>query len=332
MRKEMKMSRKKIAVLLPVALLVAACGNGQKDDAAGSADGSDPVTVAVSIYGQGMAPWTDSYGKRLEELAPELKKEGTELLVSWADGTAQGQAAQINSLLAQSPDAVAIYPLNSQATIPSFLRIQQAGASPVQAVIPPVDEATHLIDAYIGGADEVATARAVAQAFVKNIASEGKIAILRGPAGGSDNILRAQGFMEGIAGSNLEVVEDINTDWGDQQKIHTDVSAVLQRHPDIVGLLTQYDGISIGARKAVDDANLDHEVHIANVVGGSCAGLELLKTGGISLVAWHDAWTAAEETARLLPAIARGEDVPANSFMEDPIVTTEDVGDRPCHS
>jgi ribose transport system substrate-binding protein len=328
----MKISKNQIAAAALLPLVLAACGNGQNDDAAGGPSGDDPVKVAVSVYGQGMAPWTDSYGKRLEDLAPELKKDGVELIVSWADGTAQGQAAQINSLLAQSPDAVAIYPLNSQATIPSFNRIKQAGASPVQAVIPPVDEAVDLIDAYIGGADEVATARAVAEAFVENIASEGKIAILRGPAGGSDNILRAQGFMEGIEGSDLEVVADINTDWGDQQEIHTDVSAVLQRHPDIIGVLTQYDGISIGARKAIDDANLDHEVHIANVVGGSCAGLDLLKKGDISLVAWHDAWTAAEETARLLPAIARGEDVPADSYMEDPIVTTDDVGDRACHS
>jgi len=330
--------------LLVVALVVAACGSDSGSSTTGSGSESSstpgsesaaasdkPVKVAVSIFGTGQGTWSDGYGKRLQDLAPKLKGEGVDLIVNYADGTAQGQAAQITSLLAQKPDAIGIYPLNSQATVPSFAKIKQSGSKGVQVVIPPADGAKPLIEAYVGGADEVATAASVAKAFIKDIASEGEVAIIRGPAGGQDNVLRAKGFMEGLKGSKLKVVADVNTDWGDQQKIYNGVSAVLKNHPNIIGLFTQYDGISVAARKAVDDAKLDHKVHIANVVGGSCAGLKLLKKGDISIVAWHDPWTAADETARLMPAIARGEEVPFDSFMKDPIVTSENVGDRPCH-
>jgi ribose transport system substrate-binding protein len=332
----MKRSIGSVVGVVALALAVGACGSdsgssSSSDKSSGGGDATKPVKIAVSIYGTGAGTWSDGYGKRLETLAPKLKKDGVDLIVNWADGTAQGQAAQISSLLAQKPDAVGIYPLNSQATVPSFVKIDRAGAKAVQVVIPPVDEAKKFIKAYVGGADEVATAASVAKAFSEEIASEGEVAIIRGPAGGSDNVLRAKGFMEGLKGTKLKVVADVNTDWGDQTKIYNGVTAVLKNHPNVIGLFTQYDGISVAARKAVNDANLDHEVHIANVVGGSCPGKKLLEKGEISMVAWHDPWTAADETARLMPKIARGEDVAFDSFMKDPIVTSKNVGDRPCH-
>jgi ABC-type sugar transport system substrate-binding protein len=319
---------------------IAACGSSSSSSSTSASSNSGaasssgkPKTVAVTIYGHGVSPWLDSYGARLTGLIPTLKSQGINLVVDWANSTGSGQDAQVTSLMALSPKVIGVMSIDAQASVATFRRIKQAGITAAQLVINPVPAAQPYLAAYIGGANDIAQGSEMGEWLkTSSICAGGcNVAIIRGATGGSDNPDRANGFIAAVKGTPVKVVADVSSDWSDQQTIQNAVSAVLKTHSDVNVLYTEYDLISIGAYKVLQQMGLTHKVKIVNVVGGSCAAEPLLRSGAIAAVTWEDPWLAAENTATQLTDLANGQKLPFNNYIATPIVTSATVDHRPCH-
>ncbi len=324
-----------VAAIGAAVVMIAACGSSSSSSStsAAASSGGKTKTVAVTIYGHGISPWLDSYGARLTALIPTLKAQGINLVVDWANGTGSGQDAQVTSLMAQSPKVIGVMSIDAQASVATFRRIKQAGITAAQLVINPAPAAQPYLAGYIGGANDIAQGSEMGDWLkTSSICAHGcNVAIIRGATGGSDNPNRADGFISAVKGSPVKVVADVSSDWSDQQTIANAVSAVLKTHPNVNVLYTEYDLISIGANKVLQQMGLTHKVKIVNVVGGSCAAEPLLRNGAIAAVTWEDPWLAAQNTATQLTDLANGQKLPFNEYIATPIVTSATVDHRACH-
>ena len=286
------------------------------------------MTIGVSIWGH-VSPWLDSYGERLETLGEE---NGVDVRVLFADGTAQGQDEQVNALIAQQPDAIALTSLDAESSVATYARIDQAGVAGVAGILPPTDPALPYIEAY-RGPDDFEHGRLGAQSLAGALEGQsGQVGMIRGAPGGTDNKNRAEGFREELASiaPDLEIVADEDSDWADQKKIYDVATAMLRRHPDIAGIFTQADTIAAATADAVEDAGLQDQVAIVGV-GGSCEGFDLIEQGRIVSTSLQDPWIGAQDVFDVSMAIARGETPEQIAYMELPVITDDNVSEYECH-
>ncbi|WP_344684466.1 substrate-binding domain-containing protein, partial [Saccharopolyspora taberi] len=104
------------------------------------------------------------------------------------------------------------------------------------------------------GADNVQIGKQAGEYFKNTLLPQGgKIVQIKGLSGSTPAAEREKGFMEGIAGSKIEVVDTADGEWErsvGQQKM----DALLKAHPDIQAVYSQNDPMAEGAWLAAQAA------------------------------------------------------------------------------
>jgi ribose transport system substrate-binding protein len=333
-----RITKLSLGLLLPLSLLAAACGSDDEaepeaastteaaaDEPASTdepAAADDAITIAFPIPGP--APYIDGYFENWDRLAEEA---GVETLKTTGDWTPTLQAEQIDSLLAQEPDAFVIWAVDNNAILPVLARISEAGIPVIASNALPPDEAFEFLVGYTGP-DDVLQGQIAGENMVEALGGTGKVGMVRGTAGTAAHDNRADGFMAAIEGTDIELVDDQSGAWGDVQLTFDIVTAMLQREPDLTAVFVQDDGMAPGAKQAADDAGV--ELTIIGI-GGSCAAKELIAAGQLAATTVQDPWEDARLAFEATLAAINGEPVEERFFMDPPVVTQENVDSFDCH-
>lgn len=256
-------------------LCVAAC-------AAASAQ-AKPVTVGFSSVGLSY-PFASAIAVGFQNAA---KAAGATVVVLDSKGNIQKQANDIDDLVAQKMDGIAIMPQDS--TVAQGWADRVAGANiPVVGVASeigdptkrPIRQVYEKLTALVTQ-DEV-SAGAKAGALAATLLPKGreaKIAIVEGAAGYAEVRQRTQGFEEGLkkAGVKYRIVASQPGDWT-AEKGESTCQNILASNPDVDLFFNQSDDMVVGCARAVRAAGSKAKLI---GMGGSKLAINAIKVGDI---------------------------------------------------
>jgi ABC-type sugar transport system substrate-binding protein len=319
----MRTAAKVAALALALPILAACSGGGSGSSSEPTEEDSDGITIGFPLPGP--APYIDGYLEKWNELAAA---EGVTIVETVGDWTPALQAEQIDSLIAQKPDAIVIWAVDNKAILPVLARIKEAGIPAIASNAYPEEAAFDYLEGYTGP-DDVLQGKIAGQNLVEAIGASGEVAMVRGTPGTAAHDNRATGFEQALTEApNVVLVADQSGAWGDSKKAYDIVSAMLKRNPDIKGIFIQDDGMAEGAAQAIQDAGAT----VALVgVGGSCAAHDQIRAGNLDATTVQDPWADAEVAFRAVVAAAKGETIKRVTFLDPPVLTIDNVDSFDCH-
>ena len=214
-------------------------------------------------------------------------KAGAATVVLDAKGNVQKQANDIQDLIAQKVNGIAIMPLDSTVA-QGWVDHAAAANVPVVSVGSQIgDPAKRAIrDVYpkvaaIVTQDEIAAGEAVgrAAATVLPKGGEAKIAVIEGQAGFPEVQQRREGFEKGLraAGMTYTIVASQPGDWT-AEKGEAACQNILQAHPDVDLFFNEADDMVVGCARAVRAAGSSAKLF---GMGGSKLAIAAVKAGQI---------------------------------------------------
>lgn len=247
----------------------------------GAVVAQDKVTIGVSVPAADHG-WTGGVNYFAQQAIERLK--GTYPNVEFVFASAPDapkQIADIEDMVStRGIDALVILPGDPDAMTSAIKQVKDGGK--FVTVVDRQLSINGVEDLYVAGDNPGLGANAAA--YIKEqLPDGGNIVILRGLPIPIDQ-QRFDGFMAGIEGSNIKVLDDEFANWNrdDGFKVMQDF---LTRFPDIKAVWTQDDDISLGAIEAIKQAGREGEMFI---VGG--AGMQQI----LQAVAKGDALTPVD--------------------------------------
>ena len=175
--------------------------------------------------------------------------EGIELITLDAQDSPQAQADQVSDLINRGVDLIILNPVDSDAIGTSVMDANAAGI-PVITVTRAsnMGEVVQHLDI-----DNKEAGGLIAGQMIKDLGGKGQVAILEGIPGASSTNDRQSGFLDGIAGTDLEVVTSLTANYSREEGA-TVMEDILQAYPDLAAVYCHNDDMALGAMRAIEAA------------------------------------------------------------------------------
>jgi ribose transport system substrate-binding protein len=248
-----------------VALTLTACGHeGTSDNAASAvAKGGRPTVCMVmkslgNQYFQGMQAAAIAHAKQRGDLV--LQAVGVQ-----SDTDVDDQVTEINKCITEGAAGLIIAPADSRALVEPLKRAVAAGMKVVNIDVQLDQGALKQAGLSIPfiGPDNTAATLASGMVLAKDLGGGGKVVILQGEPGAANAVQRTAGFMEAVQQGHLDLLASTTAHW-DTDDAYTVLSDMLTAHPDIQGVLSSNDDMTLGAEKAIAAAHLTGKIKIAS--------------------------------------------------------------------
>ncbi|MER7010954.1 substrate-binding domain-containing protein [Saccharopolyspora sp. NPDC000359] len=254
-----KTTRSLVAVACAaVALTAAGCGTTsentgqvQQQDPTGNCGGPDgKYTIGMS-----QANLAEPYRVRMDDDIRTAASKVPQFEVQFSDAAKDNskQISDVENFVTKQVDLLMISP-NEAAPLTDVVTKAYNKGIPVVVLDRKIDGEGYTT--YIG-ADNVQIGRQAGEYFKNELLPQGgKIVQIKGLSGSTPAAEREEGFRQGIAGSNIEVVATADGEWErsvGQQKM----DALLKAHPDIQAVYAQNDPMAEGAYLAAQAAGRD---------------------------------------------------------------------------
>jgi len=335
-------------IVLPLLVLltlgIAACGGGDDEGDSGSAQtqqesgtpaaGTDgdggPVKIAFSAPGADhgwMAAITSNARKEAEKLGD------VELIASEGVTDSAAQADQIETLIAQKPDALVVLPNEGEALTPVAQKATAAGIPVVN-----VDREFTTPGAYrtlITG-DNYGIGWQAGNYFADELKCKGNVVEIQGIAGISVTEDRSKGFRDAIkrrCQNGIKIVASQPADFVPDKGLSV-MENILQAQKSIDGVYTHDDDMAEGVVSAIENANRQDEMFLTGA-GGSKNAMERIEAGGLYRATFLYNPVMSASAIRLARLIARDQgfqelaepEVPSKITVPATTVTKENVAD-----
>lgn len=165
-----------------------------------------------------------------------------------AESDVQAQITQIEDLIAQGIDGLALAPTDPNALAPVVEAARAAGIPVVFVDTRGINEGV----TFIGTNNEVGAALA-ADFMCQNLPEGSDVAILQGLISQSTGQARAEGAKSGLTGCGLNVVAEQTAEW-DRAKGLSVTENILAGNPNIKGIFGSNDNMALGAVEALKAA------------------------------------------------------------------------------
>jgi len=312
---------KRIALALAFAALVVCAGCGKKQQQAGQTTetpGKKKWTIGMSQCNLG-EPWRVQMNKDIEEAAKQHSDE-IEVIFKDAQNKTEVQQAQVREFIQMGVDLLIISPKEARPLTKPVAEAYQKGI-PVIVLDRKVegDQYTCFI-----GADNVKIGREAGKYLVKLLGGKGKVVELKGLMTSTPGQERHQGFMEGIAGSQIEIIFDADCQWL-EPIAQREMQSALARFPQIDAVYAHNDPSAHGAYLAARQEGKGREKTIKFI------GIDALPHEGVRyvregiLTATFEYPTGGKEAIETALKILKGEQVPKNITLGTRIYTKENV-------
>lgn len=244
----------------------------------------------------------------------EAADRGYEVVEVVADGDAQQQNAQIQSLIAQDVDAILVCAVDQNTIERALIAAQRAGI-PVVAYDRDLPD-SRVVQAFVGP-DSLFDGRLAGEYTAKALAGvEGEITIVEliGALNDQNGIDRSKGFREGIASlENVKLIE-VPTDW-DSARALSGTQNAIQANPDVKAVFAATDTHIPAVETVLTDTGklmkLGEEGHVVVTgVNGSNDGYQAV-VGGVA-----DGFVVMGTEATGRKAVALVADILAGNAVE----------------
>jgi ABC-type sugar transport system, periplasmic component len=312
---------KRIAVALAFGALLVCVGCGKKQEQTGQAletAGKKKWVIGMSQCNLG-EPWRVQMNKDIEEAAKQHADE-IEVIFKDAQNKTEVQQAQVREFIQMGVDLLIISPKEARPLTKPVAEAYQKGI-PVIVLDRKVegDQYTCFI-----GADNVKIGREAGKYLVKLLGGKGKVVELKGLMTSTPGQERHKGFMEGIAGSQIEIIFDADCQWL-EPIAQREMQSALARFPQIDAVYAHNDPSAHGAYIAARQEGKGREKTIKFI------GIDALPHEGVRyvkegiLTATFEYPTGGKEAIEVALKILKGEQVPKNITLGTRIFTKENV-------
>jgi len=312
---------KRIAVALAFGALLVCVGCGKKQEQTGQAletAGKKKWVIGMSQCNLG-EPWRVQMNKDIEEAAKQHADE-IEVIFKDAQNKTEVQQAQVREFIQMGVDLLIISPKEARPLTKPVAEAYQKGI-PVIVLDRKVegDQYTCFI-----GADNVKIGREAGKYLVKLLGGKGKVVELKGLMTSTPGQERHKGFMEGIAGSQIEIIFDADCQWL-EPIAQREMQSALARFPQIDAVYAHNDPSAHGAYLAARQEGKGREKTIKFI------GIDALPHEGVRyvkegiLTATFEYPTGGKEAIEVALKILKGEQVPKNITLGTRIFTKENV-------
>jgi ribose transport system substrate-binding protein len=239
------------------------------------------------------------------------------------ESTAQQQKQIVEELLSRGIDGIAISPLNPDSL--SFVLDEAANACPVICQDSDAPQSKRVC--YIG-TDNVALGRKMGELMKQALPHGGKVALFVGQLDVANAHERQQGVMEGVRGSNLEIIGTF-TDGAQPAEAKRVVSSVLANNPDLKGIIGLWGYNAPQAINALQDSAGAQ----VKVVGSdeSIETCRLVRSGAEFGSVAQRPFEFGYRSVKTLARLHRGEpsDIPPNKmiFVDSYVLSASNVDD-----
>ncbi len=178
-----------------------------------------------------------------------------------------GQLDIMKVLLSKDYDAIAVSPLTEHNLIPGIVEANNKGVK-VVAVGNGVNEkalkeAGGKIEAYITS-DFKQQGTMGAEYIIKKTGGKGKVAVIEGIPGATQSEARKNGAIEAFEAAGMEVLP-VQTANFDRQQAYDLTAALIEAHPDVVGIACGNDVMALGAIEALKAKDMKDKVVVVGV-------------------------------------------------------------------
>jgi len=312
----MRRRRALLALVAAVALVGAACGDG--DEAADGGEEPLDIVLIQGVAGDEFYVTMDcGAAAAAEELGVNYSVQGPEEF----DPTVQ--IPIVEAVVAQQPDAILIAPTERTALAGPLQQAQDAGITVVL-----VD--TIVDDPNIGisriATDNVEGGRVAGEALVDLIGGEGTVFVNTTQPGVSTVEERVQGFEEVIeAEPGIEYLgAQFNND--DPTRAAEITSAVLAANPDLAGIFATNLFSAEGAATALREAGAEEQVQLVGF-DASPGQVDQLEEGLVQALVAQNPREIGVQGVRTAVASLRGEDFEAQITTPLTVVTQDNLDD-----
>ena len=262
-------------------------------------------------------------------------KVGARTVVLDAKGDVQKQANDIQDLIAQKVDGMAIMPLDSTVAQGWVDHASTAGIPVVSVgsqIGDPAKRALHDVYSKVSAIvtqDEVAAGAAVGRAAATVLPKDhpAKIAVIEGQAGFPEVKQRRDGFEQGLhaAGVNYTIVASQPGDWT-AEKGESACQNILQSNPDVDLFFNEADDMVVGCARAVRAAGSNAKLF---GMGGSKLAIAAIKAGQIDGTVCYKPENLGALAFQVLYDDATGKQTRAAQFVtyDTPGITKANVAD-----
>lgn len=309
----MKIQRRK-AVVATAGLAFAAAAWMPFAVEAKNSDGK--FVIAVSLQSETEPIW-HLWVKMMEE---EAAKQNAVIVVQYANRDPSKQAAQVESMLAQQPDAFIFNPVNGATAGPIVDEIK-AEKIPVVAFD---DIVVNSKTDFLVTRDNHKVGVLQAQEALK-FAPKGNYAFIKGNPSWSGWPLIVSGYEEVFKDNkDIKVVFDQNADWDPAKAQSLAENALSANQDNLVAIVTMNDGMATGVTAAVKSRNLVGKVYVSGLDGETQA-LRSIAEGAQTMTVYTDVRDYSIAAVDAAIALAKGETPAADQMTASP------SGDIPTH-
>lgn len=322
--------RRAVAAVLTAATalsLSVACGTtsensgqanaGAQESKCGGPDGK--YTIGMS-----QANVAEPYRQRMDDDIKAAAEKVPQFSVDFADAQQDNakQVSDVENFLTKQIDLLIISP-NEATPLTAVVAKAYNKGIPVIVLDRKVDG-----DAYTTwiGADNVEIGRTAGEyVATKLLPGGGKVGEIRGLAGSTPAKERGDGFREGIAGKNIEIVQSVDGDWL-REKGQSQADALFKAHPDIQVLYAHNDPMAEGAYLAAKAAGIEKNMKFIGIDGLPIpsGGLKAVEQGRLSATLIYPTGGAeAVDTAKKL--LIDCQDVPKEQTLETELITVDNA-------
>ena len=250
-------------------LLFSGCQNSQQE----TLPKGEVKTIGISMHFM-----RDDYANTLvEELSYRLDTVGYDYILTDAGGDPIKQTADIEGLISSEVDAIVVCPMGEDA-IKNSLREAETKGIPVVTItkIPDINAVST-----ISGGD-YQNGLGAGKAMKEALNGKGKVLITDFPYDVYRLKERIRGFMDGVAGSDIEVMDFVLRSGTNEETMEA-IKQVINENPDLKGIFTSFSNQTIGcgaALKALDRFDI-----VITGIDADEEVLDLIKEGWIKTVA-----------------------------------------------
>ncbi len=287
--------------------------------------GADPAAHAArKTYTIGMSqcnlgePYRVQMNHDIEAAAakhPELK-----IIYRDAQGSSETQQAQMREFVQQRVNLILISPKEAR---PLTRPVTEAMAAGIPVIVLDRKIQGDKYTCFIGG-DNVKIGREAGKYLAQLLGGNGNIIEIQGLGTSSPAKERHDGFMDGIKGSHIKILESVDCQWM-EPNAQREMASALSRFPKIDAVYGQNDPSSHGAYQAAKQEGKGREKQIKFIGIDSLPteGVRYVKTG--ILTATFQYPTGGPEAIENALKILTGQKVPKNIILGTRRFTKDNV-------
>jgi len=264
-------------------------------------------------------PWRVQMNADIKAAAdkhPELK-----VLFTDASNNTSTQQAQVREFITQAVDLIIISPKESR---PLTKPVAEAIDTGIPVIVLDRKVEGDKYTCFIG-ADNVKIGREAGKYMVKLLGGKGKVVELKGLMTSTPGQERHEGFMQGIKGSQIEIIFSADCHWlePDAQR---EMKSALSRFPQIDAVYAHNDPSAHGAWKAaqMEGKGREKSIKFIGIDALPHEGVRYVKDGILSATFQYP--TGGAEAIDIALKILKGEKVPKNVTLGTRIFTKDNVG------